>query len=159
MMKGSWLVYDLVRRWWRLLLVFSVVGALFGHLLDERPVFPMNYTATATVAFNAPQREFEDSSSTSRRFPPPVMVTLTSSTESSRRLAVADIESQMRRIVDFGATSLTSQGIIVDEIPLGVWQWWKAIVLGSVLGGLLALGCIYVWEDAKEYRRRAHQGV
>ena len=105
-MKDSWLLYDYARRWWRLLLVlvFCVVGALAGYLLDERVDIPVDYAATATVAINPPQWSFEDPPGVPFQSPPPVMATLTSSTESSRQLAVADIESQMRRIAAFGPT-------------------------------------------------------
>ncbi len=158
-MKDSWVLYGYLIRWWRLLLVFCVVGALAAHFLDDPPDFPADYTGTATVAIRVPDWSFEDPGLVQRATPPVVMATLTSSIEPSRQLAIDDVQSQMRRIAAFGPTLVASHGIIIDEKPQGVWQWWKAVVLGSVLGGLLAVGCIYVWEDAKEYRRQAHQKV
>ncbi len=158
-MKDSWLLYDYLRRRWQLLLVFCILGALAGHLLDDGRDFSIKYRATATVAMDVPRWSFKDPPSELRRYPRPVMATLTSSTESSRQLAAANIESQMMRIAAFGPAWVTSQGIIIDEVPQGVWVWWKALVLGSVVGGLLAVGCIYVWEDGKEYRHRARLGV
>ncbi len=158
-MKESWLLYDYARRWWGLLLIFCVVGAMTGRLLDQSVDNPVAYAATTTVAINAPLWSFEDPPGVSHPYPPPVFATLISSTESNRQLAVADIQTQIRRITAYGHILVTSHGIIVDEIPQGDANWWKAVVLGSVLGGLLAVGCIYVWEDAKEYRRQARQRV
>ena len=37
--------------------------------------------------------------------------------------------------------------------------WWKAVVLGTFVGGLLAIGGIYVWEDAKDYRQHRPQST
>ena len=47
---------------------------------------------------------------------------------------------------------VTSHGIIVDEIQQGVWQWWKALVLGSAVGGLLAVACIPAYMCGKTLR-------
>ena len=34
---------------------------------------------------------------------------------------------------------------------------WKAVVLGSFFGGLLAIGAAYLWDDARSYMRNRQE--
>ena len=46
----------------------------------------------------------------------------------------------------------TFQQVEIEE--RNITSLWKPVVLGSVIGGLLIVGCVYVWGDIIEYRRQ-----
>jgi len=50
-MKDSWLLYDYLQRWWRLLLLCCALGILVVYLVDEPLNDDKGYLATATLAF------------------------------------------------------------------------------------------------------------
>ena len=143
-MKESWIYYDYLRRWWRLLLLGLAVGAILGLAYYSVQNSLDSYAATATVALGNPNSDPDAIQS-------PVMITIASDNQSTSEAAIAQVQSAIGRIVDY-----TNDPVSVPSLELEskiAHAWWKSVVVGSVLGGLVVIGGIYVWEDALAYYR------
>ena len=143
-MKESWLYYDYLRRWWRLLILGLAIGAILGLAYYSVQKNSESYAATATVAIGR-------SNSDPEALQPPVMVTIASDKQSTSEAAIAQVQSAIDRITDYANTPVSVPSLELESKLANAW--WKPIVLGSVLGGLLMIGGIYVWEDALAYHR------
>ena len=72
--------------------------------------------------------------------------------------AVLSAVSNVSLVADYSEAPVSLQDLRVDRKTAGS-SWWKAVILGGVLGTLPAIASIYVWEDAKAYQRQTHQRI
>ena len=142
-MKESWRYYDFLRRWGLLLLLGLVVGSIAGLGFyvqqDQEPLF----TATASVTFSTESRPGV--------WHPRANFLVSSNEYPDPNASVAAIMSNTEWLNAQAAYIVTVEDLtIVSRFrsPL-----WKAVVLGSFFGGLLAIGAAYVWDDARSYMR------
>ncbi|MDP6549420.1 MAG: hypothetical protein QF659_05060 [Dehalococcoidia bacterium] len=141
-MKDSWLFYDYARRWLLLLLSFTL-GAILGLAYYAKQVHPMEYTATASVAIEDPVSEAE--------CPPAALIAIATGRRSTEEAAVEDVTSLVAEIAAYASTAVVIRDLQLQRNATDE-AWWKAVVLGSAIGALLAIAAIYVWED-RAYRR------
>ena len=149
-MKETWLVYDYLRRFWALLLLFSSLGGLAGLGYYIKQAHPEGYTAQAGIIIENPKSQSLS--------PPRVYMTIDSGTWSKEYAAMVSAASNVSLVADYSDAPVSFLDLTVDRKTAGS-PWWKAVVFGGVLGTLLAVGSIYVWEDAKAYRRQSHEGI
>ncbi len=158
-MKESWQYYEYLRRWWLLLLLGPTIGALTGLAYYSSQVHPATYDATATVAIADPTWEPDDSlppSELDEQVQPTLTFSLDSGSDPTEEGAVKSVTSSIARIVSYTNTPVAIQQITIDRNTTDE-PWWKPVVLGSVIGTLLVIGGIYVWEDARSYQRHRQQ--
>ena len=138
-MKESWRYYDYLRRWGLFLLLGLALGALagYGYYLQQgqRGLF------TATAAVSMPHGSFR----------------VVSGENSDPNKAVEEILTNLKLLGD-----LTKNTIDVDVDNLSIegrhpTLLWKLIVLSSIIGGLLAIGAAFVWDDAEASLRHRQQ--
>lgn len=150
-MKNSWLHYDYMRRWWGLLLLGTLLGGVVGLAYYSSQAHPVEYAATATVSIKATAPRFETP-------PGPVVLTIDTGSQSSEAAAVEDLTSTVAALIRYTLTPVAVQELAVERYtPDAVW--WKPVILGSLAGTLLAIAGIYLWEDARAFRRHLYQGV
>ena len=121
------------------------VGAILGlgyHSVQDKSE---SHAATATVAI-----WHRNSDPEAVQFP--VMVTIASDKQSTSEAAIAQVQSEISRIIDYTNAPVSVPSLELESKLTNAW--WKSIVIGSVLGGLLLVGGIYIWEDALAYHRR-----
>ena len=148
-MKATWLIYDYLRRCWALLLLFPPLGGLAGLGYYIMQAHPESYTAKAGIIIENPK---------SRSLSPPgVYLTIDSGPWSKEYAAMLSVSSMVRLVADYTEAPVSFRDLTVDRKTAAGPPWWKAVVLGGVLGTLLAVGSIYVWEDAKAYQRQIHE--
>ena len=138
-MKESWRYYDYLRRWGLYLLLGIALGALgaFGYILqqDQQPLFEAKATisvAGTNISINVVSDEYSDPKET-----------------------VESIFNDIGRIQGYTDREIFIGGISLEgryRPPL-----WQPIVLGSIFGGLLALGAAWVWDDTRAYLRHRQQ--
>jgi hypothetical protein len=149
-MKDTWLLYDYLRGWWRLLLMGFVLGATLGLGYYSTQDHPMRYTVTANLLLEEPEYTGEGSPSTVSFAIDPIRRSTGESAIEDFRLTVAKLGQTT------GSTVLTQDFSIdmerTDEL------WWKAMVFGSAVGTLLVVVGVYVWEDARGHRNRRQTG-
>ena len=141
-MKESWQLYDYLRRWWCWLLLAFVFGALDGVGYYSIQQHPVGFKATATVSIENPVSQEQGS--------PPVSVYFSSDLWPTQEAAVADIAISVGRIVDYSEAPVQVQDVRLYRRAAGA-PLWKAAVLGSVIGSLLVIGWIYIWEDRRAF--------
>ena len=147
-MKESWLYYDYLRRWWGLLLLGSVLGSLAGLVYYSNQVHPIEYAVTAMVAVENPKSTDEH--------PPTVLISLNSGFHPTVEQSTAVVESSVTKLVAYTTTPAVTRELLIDQRGISE-PWWKTVVFMSVIGVLLAIGGIYLWEDAQAYRRHRNQ--
>jgi hypothetical protein len=139
-MKESWYYYDYLFRWGRLLLLGFLLGALagLGYYLQQ-DFKGVDYKGTAILTL-ADAKDI-------------LVITTARGTQDTRsEEAVAetintiagDIHRSWKRVTGISA-------IRVD--PVHQPNTWKPIVMGSIIGGLLMISIVYVWEDVARYVR------
>ena len=143
-MKESWRYYDFLRRWGLLLLLGLVVGAIAGLGFyvqqDQEPLF----TATASVTLSTESRPgvWHPLLVSSSGFPDP-------------KRPVAAIMSNTEWLNAQPGYIVTVENLtIASRFPSPLW---KAVVLGSIFGGLFAIGAAYLWDDARSYMRNRQE--
>ena len=144
-MKDSWLFYEYLRRWWWLLILVTVLGGLCAIVYQDANAGPPAYTATVTYAIIDPTPPFKK--------PPAVVASITSGPLDSVEAAVDDARAMVFRVASYTNALVVTRNLVV-ELQEPETDWWKDIILGSVVGLLLAIGGIYVWEDACDYQRQ-----
>ena len=146
-MKETWRYYDFLRRWGLLLLLGLVVGAIAGlgfYLQqDQEPLF----TATASVTLSTKDR-------------PGVWLSRANFIVSSSEFP--DPNASVAAIMSNTKWLSAQPGYIVAVEDLAIMSrfrspLWKAVVLGSFFGGLLAIGAAYLWDDARSYMRNRQE--
>ena len=147
-MKESWLYYDYLRRWWWLLLLGPVLGALAGLSYYSSQLQPIESAVTATIAIQDPN--------SGHGKPTYILTSLDSGFHSTVEKATNAVESQVATMVRYTNGTAVLRELSIDQRGNDE-PWWKAVVLGSVIGILLAIGGIYVWEDAQAYQRHRQQ--
>ena len=153
-MKDSWLLYDYLQRWWRLLLLCCALGILGAYLVNEPTVYAKEYSATATLAITDHKWVPSPSPIFAGSRPPEALVTIESGIKPTQEEATAVINTKLYRLSEFNERPLELREIVIHESALGNWAWWKGITLGAVIGILAAIGIIYVWTDVQAYSRR-----
>ena len=143
-MKESWLYYDYLRRWWRLLILGLAVGAILGLGYYSVQDNSESYAATARVAIWRPNSDPD-----ALQFP--VMVTVASDKQSTSEAAIAQVQSAIGLIIKYTDAPVSVPSLELESKITNAW--WKSMVIASVLGGLLVVGGIYIWEDALAYHR------
>ena len=147
-MKESWLYYDYLRRWWWLLLLGPALGALAGLAYYSSQLRPIESAVTATIAIQDPNPGLEN--------PTYILTSLDSGFHSTVEKATNAVESRVATMVRYTNGTAVLRELSIDQRGNDK-PWWKAVVLGSVIGILLAIGGIYVWEDAQAYQRHRQQ--
>ena len=151
-MKESWLYYDYLRRWWWLLLMGPIFGGVFALGYYLMNTGPSEYTAKLMVAIVDPRPPYHDQN------PPAVLASLTSDTLASEEAAVDSARSMFVRMAGYTNAPVEPRNMTVYYEGLGT-KWWQNAIFGSVVGILLAIGGIYVWEDASAYQRHRQQSL
>ena len=149
-MKGTWLLYDYLRRWWLLLLVGSSLGAVIGLGYYSTQVHPVEYVVTADMVLEDPEYLGEGS-------PPSITLTIAPSGHATIEAASKHIRSAVSKLAAATGTPVALRDLSVvlnttDE-PL-----WKDVVFGSVIATLMVIGVVYVWEDARAELTRRQTG-
>ena len=143
-MKESWSYFDYMRRWWWLLLLVSTIGFVVGLVYSNIQVYPVAFDAPAPVTIEDPK--------SSRDSPPSVTVSIQTRGAKDAMEAIDYAGSMIRKIGQHTESPVSIGELRVDRnVERG--GWWKPPILGTVLGLLLAIGGIYVLEDALSYNR------
>ena len=153
-MKDSWLLYDYLQRWWRVLLLCCALGILGAYLVNEPAVYAKEYSATATLAFTDPSWVPELPSLLAGSRPPEALVTIELGPKPTQEEAKAVINAKISQLSEYSGNPVERREIIIHEDAHGTWAWWKGTTLGAVIGVLAAIGMIYVWTDVQAYSRR-----
>ena len=149
-MKESWQFYDYLKRWWILLLVGCLVGVVSGYLLNQPTVMAKSYSANTTATIrNAPIWPYDPLMAEST---PPLVVTLDSGAKPTLEDATQALRIKTERLANYSGAAIDRGEIIVDQLSAAT-DTWKSMILGGVIGGLLAIGFAYVWDDTRAYRK------
>ena len=149
-MKESWLYYDYLRCWWWLLLLGPTLGGSVALVYHLGKAGPLDYTATLTATIGNP---------TTRDKPPSaVRVQITGHTLDTKEAALESARSMVIQLVSYTDAPVQVKDLSIDRHESGK-AWWKHIIFGSVAGIALAVGAIYVWEDASAYQRHRRQSL
>ena len=105
---------------------------------------PSEYTAELMVAIVDPRPPYHK--------PPAVLASIISDTLASEEAAVDSARSMFVQMAGYTNAPVEAGDMVVYYADLGT-EWWKRVILGSVVGILLTIGVIYVWEDASAYQR------
>ena len=153
-MKDSWLLYDYIKRWWRLLLLCCALGILVAYLMDEPKVYAKAYSASATLAFTHHKWVPELPTSLGGSSIPHALVTVEFAPQSTLENIKAAINAKQSELSAYSGIPVETREIVIRENPQGTWFWWKALTLGGVIGLLAAIGFIYIWTDVQAYGKR-----
>ncbi len=125
------------------LVVGAIAGLGFYVQQDQEQLF----TATALVTLSTESRP-----GVSR----PRGTFLVSSKEfSDPKTSVAAIMSNAKWLNAQPGYIVTVENLtIASRFPSPLW---KAVVLGSIFGGLFAIGAAYLWDDARSYMRNRQE--
>ena len=145
-MKESWLLYDYLRCWWRLLLLGSIWGAVLGLGYYSIQDHPVEYVVTADLVF-------EDPEYSGRGSPPTFTLAMAPTGQPTGDAAIREFRSLLATFANSTNSPVVLQDLSIDVNPT-VEPWWKAVVLGSVIGTLLVIGGVHVLEDAQVDQRR-----
>lgn len=144
-MKESWLYYDYLRRWWKILVIGVFFGAFMGIAYYSSQTHGIAYSGTAKIGVYEVVPGI---------YTPPQVKT-------SFDVELGSWPSQEGAIEYASSTALeialvTGSPTVVQQVSLAKStagaQLWKVIVLGSTIGFLLAIGIAYVRDDARAYR-------
>ena len=150
-MKDSWLLYDYLRRWWLLLLVGASLGAIIGLGYYSTQVHPVEYVVTANMVFEDPEYTGEGS-------PPKLKIAMESRGHATGQVAIERLRSAVSNLATATGTPVALRDLSIEQENTDE-PWWKAVVLGSVLGTLMVIGGVYVLEDARKYLSRQKIGA
>jgi len=155
-MKESWLYYDYLRRWWLLLLVGPTIGAILGFAYYHQNHHPAQYTAAATVVIKEPTWHLENPALLRllQYRAPEVKVAINSGANASESAAIDSVTSAAGKLADYAKGVTELRELSITRLSESGVDFWKPVVMGAVFATLLAIGGIYVWEDARAYRRR-----
>ena len=149
-MKESWVYYDYLRRWWWLLLLGLTLGGSVALVYHLEQAGPLEYTATLTATIGSP--------STREKPPSAIPVQITGHTLDTKEAALESVRSMVVQVISYTDAPVEVKDLSIDRHEMGE-AWWKAIVLGSLVGIALAIGAIYVWDDASAYQRHRQQSL
>ena len=130
------------------MLLGPVLGALAGLSYYSSQLQPIESAVTATIAIQDPNSDHGN--------PTYILTSLDSGFHSTVERATNAVESQVATMVRYTNGTAVLRELSIDQRGNDE-PWWKAVVLGSVIGILLAIGGIYVWEDAQAYQRHRQQ--
>jgi len=144
-MKETWRYYDYLRRWGLFLFFGLALGALAGFGCDLQQDQQALFKAKATVVVIRADRKISS------------QFTVVSAEFSDPKRAVDSIVNDAHIL-----GGLTKNGNVVDIREFSIdgrypSPWWKPIVFGGVIGGLMALGTAFIWDDAGAYLRHRRQ--
>lgn len=142
-MNGAWQLYEYIGRWWRFLLLGLIVGALGGLVFFMMQNSPLSYRAVAEISVKDPGRD---------GFEIALPISMSSGDHPTPEMANQQLESRSAILLNatpygFRIGNRYIQKNEPDDL-------WKAMVLGSLIGGLLMIGAIYAWDDVRAYRQR-----
>lgn len=122
-----------------------VTGGAAGLLYYNSQDRTVEYTAKATVAIEG-IRPWKGT-------PPVVLVSVETGQETTAKEAIDSAGSAIREIGIYTGAPVAIRDLVIDRTVDGS-GWWKAVVLGAVIGILMAIGAAYVWDDAHLYYGR-----
>lgn len=133
-MMKTWLDYDFLRRWWLLLVLGLGLGALggLGYFLQQDRTG--EYKATARF-FIDKETEFN----------------VVSDAASTERAAVEHLATLANKLEKQTGSRVVIGDVLMERRYETVW--WQPTVLGSVIGALLAIAAIILWQDTQTYAR------
>ena len=133
--KAPWELYDYLRRYWWLLLLGVSIGAAGGIGIHIQRDHPTVYDLIATIRLsNVDSTTFEIHK---RGF-------------HAEEEAIKDITRSIDKLRAVTSTDIGVGSIVVKQIGKSS-PAWKATTLGVIIGGLLSIGLIYLWNDARSY--------
>ena len=136
-MNYSWLFYDYFRRWGLLVLLGLAVGGLLGFGYYQQHDKKPRFTAIAVMATSETVRF----NVVSPDLPNP------QDAVDNILTTIKQLDAEINTTTEVKDLSITSRYRVVI---------WKTIAVGSVLGGLVAIGIAYLWDDARTYQRRRY---
>ena len=143
-MRATWLYYDYLRRFGILILLGFGIGALLGFVYYEARPKRTWYIAQANIAQadtgRSPNFEFR----------------IVSPDFSDPQSAIDHILG-----ITLKLESVSQRNFESNRFEIEGWHrpvLWKTMAVGSVLGGLVAIGVGYVFNDAMTYQRRRREG-
>ena len=145
-MKESWRHYDYLRRWGLFVLLGLALGALAGFVYSTQQEQKALFKATAGV-------------SVSRRSATSIHFRVVSDRYSDPNEAIGLILKNVKLLRDVVKSDID---VDVDNFLIEGWYQpplWKPMVLGSIIGGLLALGAAFIWDDAGAYLKHRRQAA
>ena len=149
-MKDTWQLYDYLRRRWLLMLLGAYCGALLGLGYFSIQDHPVEYIVGGDMVIEDPQYTGEGSPPTFTLSMPPVR-------KATSQAAIDQIRWNVAELANTAETPVLLRNVSIDEYPTGE-PWWKAVVLGSIIGIALAIWGVYVLDDARSVQRRRQTG-
>ena len=131
------------------MLLSSALGGTAGLAYHNMQVHSIEYNATATVAIEDPKWLEEN-----RR--PGVVVRVESGARRDAKEAINSAGLMIHQIGTYIDAPIMIRDLEIDRNVDGK-GWWKATILGAIFAILLAIGGIYVWEDARPYLRQQQE--
>ena len=147
--------YDYLRRWWLVLLIGPIIGAILGFAYYHQSRHTAEYTATATVAIIEPIWHLENPALLWLRHyrAPEVLVAINSRANASESSAVNSVTSAAAKLADYAKGGTELRELSITHLPESGGVLGKLVFLGAVFAMLLVIGGIYVWDDVLVYRR------
>ena len=132
------------------MLLSSTIGGLAGLAYYNMQAHSLEYTATAKVTI--------EGSKLPSQLPREVLVSVQTGGRSDAKEAIDSAGSMIRQIVSYSGSPVVIREIVIDRNMDGS-GWWESALLGAVIGMLLAIGAIYVWEDTSAYQSYWQQSL
>ena len=85
-----------------------------------------------------------------------VLTSFDSSVHLTEEKATHEVMSRVAKVVQYTNSTVVLRESLIDQRGIDE-PWWKPVGLGSVIGILLAIGWIFVWEDSQAYQRPRQQ--
>lgn len=131
--------YDYLRRYGTLILVGLLIGATLGFVYFQTQPKRTVFVARAAISM-----------------PPSVEFTMVSPPLPNAQAAADYIVGTAHQLEQTSQAKFTPKKFEIKGRHRN--ELWKSMALGSVVGGLGAIGIVYVWDDAKTYQRRRREG-
>ena len=132
-----------------MLLLISTIGFVGGLIYSNTKVYPVSFEATATINIEEPGR-LPDSR-------PVVLVSVQTAGAKDAAAAIDSAGAMISRLGRYSGAPFTIREFGVTRSGDNS-RWLKSSVLGTVIGMLVAIGTIYVIEDALSYQRHRLNG-
>ena len=135
-----WRYYDHLRRWGLLFLLGLALGALGGAAYYEQQ--PQEFRGLAEFRF--PREDFS-------------LWVAAADFETTEQAAVKPIVPIAVELEQITRQEIKITRVSIDAHRVAVAVWWKLVLFGSVLGGLLVIGGSIIWDQALRVEREQQQ--
>lgn len=134
-------MYGYVRRW---RLVLLALGLILGGLAGLAYDYNRGDLYTATVEVHL-RRDVD------KGLPHIHFDIISDPVQTTEKAATENVTSKLDQFLAYTNVQIRSE--VVVERNTSREPWWKGVVLGSIIGALLVIVGIYIWEDVRAYRR------